>query len=572
MAFDQAAGCAVKETLLKKVLDPELVDLRANLKFSFDTGEIWLGENRMVLMHVAALGAFRKEIIQSLGLERARGLLVRLGFASGTRDAELAKRLPSNQCPETGLMLGPMLHSFKGMVRVEKKKLEMDIAKGRFFGEFRWDNSWEAQTHLEEFGVGEECECWSQVGYASGYVSAFFGRSVIFKETKCVCKGDQNCYIEGRTLEEWVDSEAYLRHFKPENIAGQLIELQEEVVNLRASLNKQGLPNHIIGESDVFRSALNLATQAAAQPITVLLLGETGVGKEVFAHWIHDNSDRAAQPFIALNCAAIPNDLLESELFGVEKGAFTGAQQSRPGRFERADGGTLFLDEVGDLTPAAQVKLLRVLESGEVERLGDIKTRKVSVRLIAATNVNLQNAVKEGRFRADLYYRLNAYPIEIPPLRDRRSDIPLLVHAFMKKYSALYSKRITEVTDKAMRMLIEYEWPGNIRELENVVERGVLLTSPGAPLSIQQLFATIPDSLKKESELTIEGKLANARQRTPDSLCDEILKEGIRLEDHELALMHAAVRKAGGNLSKAAELLGITRRQLAYRLEKDPEE
>ena len=554
---------------MKKVLESELVDLRANLKFSFDTGEIWLGENRMVLMHVAALGAFRSEIIQSLGMERARGLLVRLGYVSGIRDAELARNLPSNQSPEAGLMLGPLLHSFKGMVRVEKRKLEMDIPKGKFYGEFVWENSWEAQTHLDEFGVGEDCECWSQVGYASGYVSTLVGKPVIFKETKCVCKGDHHCYIEGRLLSDWKESEVQLRYFKPENIVGKLIDLQEEVVNLRASLNKERLPDHIIGESEKFRFALDLASQAAAKPITVLLLGETGVGKEVFAHWIHDNSDRASQPFIALNCAAIPNDLLESELFGVEKGAYTGAQQSRPGRFERADGGTLFLDEIGDLTPAAQVKLLRVLESGELERLGDVRTRKVSVRLIAATNVNLQTAVKEGRFRADLYYRLSAYPIEIPPLRDRKTDIPLLVQAFVKKYAALYSKRISEVTDKAMRMLVEYDWPGNIRELENVLERGVLLTAADAQIGVQQLFASIPESLERESELNLKGKVCQARSRTPDALCDEILKEGIRLEDHELALMEAAVRKAGGNLSKAAELLGVTRRQIAYRLEKD---
>ena len=181
---------------MKKVLEPELVDLRSKLKFSFETGEIWLGENRMMLMHVAAMGAFRNEIIQSLGLERARGLLVRLGYASGVRDAELAKDLPSNDSPEAGIMLGPMLHSFKGMVRVEKRKLEMDIPNGKFAGEFIWENSWEAQTHLQQFGVGEEAECWTQVRYASGYVSTVVGRPVIFKETKCVCKGDHHCYIE----------------------------------------------------------------------------------------------------------------------------------------------------------------------------------------------------------------------------------------------------------------------------------------------------------------------------------------------------------------------------------------
>jgi transcriptional regulator with PAS, ATPase and Fis domain len=504
-----------------------------------------------------------------LGLERARGLLVRLGYASGVRDAELAKSLPSNDSPEAGIMLGPTLHTFKGMVRVEKRKLEMDIPNGKFAGEFIWENSWEAQTHLEEFGIGADAECWTQVGYASGYVSTCVGRPIIFKETKCVCKGDHHCYIEARLLEHWDDSEDYLKYYKPENIAGRLIDLQEEVVSLRASLSKKALPANIIGESEPFKAALNLASTAASKPITVLLLGETGVGKEVFAHWIHDYSDRAGQPFVALNCAAIPNDLLESELFGVEKGAFTGAQQSRPGRFERANGGTLFLDEVGDLTPAAQVKLLRVLESGELERLGDIKTRQVNVRLIAATNVNLQQAVKDGKFRADLYYRLNAYPVNIPPLRERKSDIPLLLEAFIKKYALLHNKRISSVSDKAMQMLMSYGWPGNIRELENMMERGVLLTASDEQIELKHLFAGVGDLLADEPELGSKGGPGPQNKSSINDLIDAMIKDGISLENYELMLMEAAVKKTGGNITKAAELLGVTRRQVAYRLEKE---
>jgi DNA-binding NtrC family response regulator len=554
---------------LNTVREQELIDLQSKLKFSFATGEIWLGENRMMLMHVAAMGAFRNEIIQSLGLERARGLLVRLGYASGVRDAELAKSLPSNDSPEAGIMLGPTLHTFKGMVRVEKRKLEMDIPKGKFAGEFVWENSWEAQTHLEEFGIGADAECWTQVGYASGYVSTCVGRPIIFKETKCVCKGDHHCYIEARLLEHWDDSEDYLKYYKPENIAGRLIDLQEEVVSLRASLSKKALPANIIGESEPFKAALNLASTAASKPITVLLLGETGVGKEVFAHWIHDYSDRAGQPFVALNCAAIPNDLLESELFGVEKGAFTGAQQSRPGRFERANGGTLFLDEVGDLTPAAQVKLLRVLESGELERLGDIKTRQVNVRLIAATNVNLQQAVKDGKFRADLYYRLNAYPVNIPPLRERKSDIPLLLEAFIKKYALLHNKRISGVSDKAMSMLMAYGWPGNIRELENMMERGVLLTASDEQIELKHLFAGVGDLLADEPDLGSKGGPGPQNKSSINDLIDAMIKDGISLENYELMLMEAAVKKTGGNITKAAELLGVTRRQVAYRLEKE---
>jgi transcriptional regulator with PAS, ATPase and Fis domain len=298
-------------------------------------------------------------------------------------------------------------------------------------------------------------------------------------------------------------------------------------------------------------------------------LGETGVGKEVFAHWIHDYSDRAGQPFVALNCAAIPNDLLESELFGVEKGAFTGAQQSRPGRFERANGGTLFLDEVGDLTPAAQVKLLRVLESGELERLGDIKTRQVNVRLIAATNVNLQQAVKDGKFRADLYYRLNAYPVNIPPLRERKSDIPLLLEAFIKKYALLHNKRISSVSDKAMQMIMSYGWPGNIRELENMMERGVLLTASDEQIELKHLFAGVDDLLSGEPDLSSKGGLDPQNKSSINDLINAMIKDGISLENCELMLMEAAVKKTGGNITKAAELLGVTRRQVAYRLEKE---
>jgi transcriptional regulator with GAF, ATPase, and Fis domain len=272
---------------------------------------------------------------------------------------------------------------------------------------------------------------------------------------------------------------------------------------------------------------------------------------------------------VALNCAAIPNDLLESELFGVEKGAFTGAQQSRPGRFERADGGTLFLDEVGDLTPAAQVKLLRVLESGELERLGDIKTRKVNVRLVAATNVNLQQAVKDGKFRADLYYRLNAYPVNIPPLRDRKADIPLLVEAFIKKYALLHNKRVVGVTDKAMRMLMSYDWPGNIRELENMMERGVLLTASDEAIELKHLFAGVADIFSHEVELSPQGRVGSQNKKSIDVLMDAMIGDGISLENCELMLMEAAVKKTGGNITKAAELLGVTRRQVAYRLEKE---
>ena len=218
-----------------------------------------------------------------------------------------------------------------------------------------------------------------------------------------------------------------------------------------------------------------MVKKVAPTDATVLFLGESGVGKEIFSHNLHRLSKRAKGPFIAVNCAAIPEQLAESELFGVEKGGFTGATVSRPGRFERAHGGTLFLDEIGTLSFTAQGKLLRALQEGEIERVGDTQVRKVDVRVIAATNVNLRDAVRDGSFREDLYFRLNVFPVRVPPLRDRRDDIPLMMNWFMQRACKKHGKAITGFRERAVDALINYRWPGNVREMENMIERAVIL-------------------------------------------------------------------------------------------------
>ncbi|MEP6407295.1 MAG: sigma 54-interacting transcriptional regulator, partial [Marinobacter sp.] len=257
------------------------------------------------------------------------------------------------------------------------------------------------------------------------------------------------------------------------------------------------------------------------------------------------------------------------ELFGVRKGAFTGAEESRRGRFERADGGTLFLDEVGDLSPSAQVKLLRAIQTGEVERLGDDKTIKVDVRLVAATNVNLQEAIASGKFRSDLYYRLSTYPVKIPPLRDRKSDIPLLADAMIAKYAPVYSKTVKGLSDKAAHGLMEYDWPGNVRELENLIERGVLLVPNGGFIEFEHVFGS---GLESHDEVAVgqEGIVSSQASEQEVRLAENLLENGFDLGRHELMLMEMAVHKAGGNLTHAAKLLGVSRRQLAYRLKKQP--
>ena len=283
---------------------------------------------------------------------------------------------------------------------------------------------------------------------------------------------------------------------------------------LRAVQPRREYDKKLIGVSQGFRAAFELLKSAADSAITVLLLGETGVGKEMFARWLHDNGPRAKGPFIAVNCAAIPHDLIEAELFGVEKGAYTGAQLARAGRFERAHGGTLFLDEAGDLPLAAQVKLLRALQTGEIERLGSEQVAKVDVRIVAATNVNLQQAMQAGKFRSDLFYRLNTFPITIPPLRERTADIPALIQRFVEKYGELYRKKLRGLTDKAMRAVLSHPWPGNIRELENAIERGVLLAPDNGPIEAQHLFGDAPQG---GSEGGVDSK-GRVTEMHPDSL------------------------------------------------------
>jgi transcriptional regulator with GAF, ATPase, and Fis domain len=310
-----------------------------------------------------------------------------------------------------------------------------------------------------------------------------------------------------------------------------------------------------------------LLVRAANNQITVLLLGETGVGKELFARALHGLGARRERPFVAVNCAAIPNELVESELFGVEKGAYTGALVSRPGRFERADGGCLFLDEIGDLPLAAQSKLLRVLQEGEIERLGDLKTRKIDVRVIAATNGDLRQLVKAGKFRSDLYYRLNGYQVSIPPLRERKEDIALLAKHFLGKYSAVHAKKLRGFTDKAKRALLTYPWPGNIRELQNMIERGVILAPSGTRIEVEHLFSACADEQAREFGLDMNGGL-DLHRGDSTGLCEAVFNGAMTLEQLEVMLIETAVDKARGNLSGAARMLGLTRPQLAYRLKR----
>jgi two-component system response regulator HydG len=314
----------------------------------------------------------------------------------------------------------------------------------------------------------------------------------------------------------------------------------------------------IIGTSLAWRRTMDIVMQAAPSEATVLLLGESGTGKELLARALHDNSARAKGPFVAVNCAAIPESILEAELFGYEKGAFTGAATARDGRFEAANGGTLFLDEIGEISRHVQVKLLRVLQEGEIERLGaGGKTRRIDIRLVAATNVNLAEEVKAGRFREDLFYRLNVIPVSVPPLRDRRDDISLLAQHFVQVYAEKNGKAISGCSPTALERLTEYGWPGNVRELENAIERAVVLTRAGHTVIDE-------DALPREIRDTAPGTASASSLTFP---------LGMPLAEIEMRVIHETLRHTRGDKRLTAKLLGIATRTIYRRLEQpDPDD
>jgi DNA-binding NtrC family response regulator len=333
--------------------------------------------------------------------------------------------------------------------------------------------------------------------------------------------------------------------------------LREENRDLREALGKRYRFENIIAQSAKMQEVLAVVERVAPTNSTVLLGGESGVGKDMIARAIHQHSRRASGPFIKINCTAIPENLLESELFGFEKGAFTGAMTAKPGKFELADKGTIFLDEIGDVPGAIQVKLLRVLQEREFERLGGTKTLKVDVRVVAATNQDLRAALEQGTFREDLYYRLNVVPISIPPLREHKEDIPYLVDHFVARLARESAKPITRITPAAMTLLMDFHWPGNIRELENIIERAVTL-STGTMLDVGDIRLDVGPG----------GAAVVGPGMSPRDASGSFLPPGMTLEQYEDEIIKEALRRAIGNKSQAARLLGLSRNAFRYRLSK----
>jgi DNA-binding NtrC family response regulator len=564
---------------------PTLEDLAQSLYFSPGDGRIWLNGQRMQLMHTSSLGALRRELLESLGMEKARGLLTRVGYSAGARDAQLMRERWPDADAAAVFLAGARMHALEGAVKVEPVHFQFDVDRGTYSGEFLWHHSAEDEIHIADFGIGTEPACWMQTGYAIGYVSVLMGGLMIFREVECMSMGHTQCRLVGKPAHEWDNVEEDLRYLNAEAF------LSTEAYGWHAPKTKAVVAadddgaddageKQMVGVSSAFNAACHMLRRVAPTEATVLFTGESGVGKELFAYMLHQISERKDKPFIAVNCAAIPETLIESELFGVERGAFTGATVSRPGRFERAHGGTLFLDEIGTLSLVAQGKLLRALQEGEIERVGGVRSIKVDVRVVAATNVNLREEIRKGSFREDLFFRLNVFPIHLPPLRNRREDIPLLMSYFMRRYGQKHKRRVTGFTARAADALLNYDFPGNIRELQNLVERGVIYASEGGPIDLPHLFTSGEQSNTSYFSLAQTGKLTSGAADAPAAPVEsgELLdvlpgmidgKEGKwSLDNLENILILAAVKKADGNLSAAARLLGITRPQLSYRMKK----
>jgi DNA-binding NtrC family response regulator len=502
------------------------------------------------------MGLLRKELVDTLGIDTARRLLLRFGYADGYHDAVSLRDRANWANPLDGLRAGTILHRLEGIVRAEFVSLHFDEPTGPFDASVLWHDSYVAEQHLNHYGKSAVPTCWSLAGYASGYASACFGREIYFRETECAGQGAARCLAIGKDAQSWGDALPTLRADFQSGDLGKEVERLRTIVHerlkeldrrehavasrerelnlLRDRVAKLAARRHFIAGSKSMQEVLEFAARVAPLDTTVLVQGETGTGKEFIVRLIHDQSPRASGPFVSLNCAALTETLLESELFGHVRGAFTGAVRDKPGLFEVAANGTLFLDEIGEVAPTVQAKLLRALQEREIRRVGGERTLKVNTRVVAATNRDLRAAVADGTFREDLFFRLGAFVIEVPPLRERREDIPALVHQFMRQASARMKKDATSVSADAMSALMAYPWPGNVRELAHAIDRAIVMAE-GTRIQRRDLPA----------EVTRKPRAGSGG-------------DTLDLHEQEQVMIERALKRFHGNRRQAADALKIS--------------
>ena len=529
--------------LLVECLAVRAADLRVHdlLELDDEGGVVLFGGRRILLYDAVALGLLRAQLVENFGLDVARGLLTRLGYTHGWRTAEsLEKSIPWDELHEWRVA-GGRLHCLQGLVRFEPSEKERDgnIVEGV------WVDSYEAEQHILHLGRAEVTVCWSLVGFASGYLSRVHGRTIYAIEESCCGRGDSSCYMVARSEEEWGDIiEPHKRFYEKDCLDGTLRSLRASVRSLEKMVRSRrralGTEDNdleydgIVARSTAMRAVLELGRRVAAVDTTILIHGESGVGKERVARYIHGESPRAGRPFLAINCGALPENLLESELFGHVKGAFSGAISDRQGLFEAAHGGTLLLDEIGDIPLALQVRLLRVLQERKVRRVGENSDRAIDVRVLAATHRDLAEEVATKRFREDLFYRLRVIELEIPPLRERLDDILPLARVKLFDTATRFKRKVTQISQEASELLLRHPWRGNVRELHNVIERAVVFAEE--PVVRVEDLGLLPSQLNNGS--------ASA-------------KKGGTLAEVEKAHILETLKESAGNRTEAARRLGI---------------
>jgi DNA-binding NtrC family response regulator len=524
-------------------------DLRFDELLRFRDGVIDFQGRRLVLHSTDAFAQFRKDLFEMVGPRQARRMLTRYAYFGGQADAAAMRRVFSWSDVRELVKAGPRLHAMMGVARWVIRRLELDEATGHFRMDVAWHGSGEAEEHMAQLGKAEHPVCWMLAGYASGFMSYALGRNIYFVEQSCRAQGLRVCTALGQDATAWQgDPAAALAYFAADDIKGKIRSLTEQLrqatralaVNAR-QLSRLERPPFAEAHSPAFTRALELATRIAPFDSSVLITGESGVGKEIVARLIHNRSGRSKGPFLAINCGALPESLLDSELFGHKAGAFTGATADHAGLFESAGGGTLFLDEIGEISHNMQVKLLRVLQEREIRRVGESRTRPINVRVLAATNRDLAARMASGAFREDLYYRLRVVEVAIPPLRERREDVLPLARFFVDRLRNKLKLPALRLSAESIRYLIDYPWPGNVRELENAIEHAAVLSR--------------------------DGRL------TPDLLPTAIVHPAVTppggrrtLADVGLDHVHEVLRQTGGNRRKAAAILGISTTTLWRRL------
>ncbi len=529
-------------------MDTSELDLRELLSFKPKGGAISFLGHRFYMTDMYSHGLLQMELDKCLGSGLANSIMLRSGFAKGWLLAEQIKRkMPDIWADARNGKLGPMLCSMYGFGEVLSSQRRNGTTEKPLI-ETYYISLYEAERHLQLHGLSDSVVCWEQMGFASGYVTNLEKRTVYFIEKECKAKGDSYCHLIGNYLDEWDEQiTPYLPLYNGicnETVSSQLNDVQrwDEVLspNMQDKINLSMKPMSIdnsypISQSEAMCSLLDMAKNVAKVPTSVLITGESGVGKEKLVKFIHNQSPRSSKPLVAINCGALNETLLENELFGHIRGAFTGADTSKIGLIEASNGGTLFLDEVGELSPATQVKLLRVLQEKEVRKLGDTQTINVDLRIICATNKRLEDAVANGEFRQDLYYRLKVIELKIPPLRERTEDILPLCRFYLMKFNRELGRELTGFNYETAKILLNYSWPGNVRELVNTIERAVVLSS-GPQI--------MPDDLPDEAH---------------DALCLPSAEKEIKaLYEVEKDYILAVLNKLDNNKSQAAEKLGMS--------------